>query len=433
MRQHRMLPPSNSKPNIPPPDQEGDFSLMPDPTSRFIADHRNDDVRQLALGKKPPGVDSAFALEQIAGWQTARTKLPTWASTEGIVYPPHLSLEQCSSEMTAHYKARLCQRLLGGAPTQGTAFADITGGMGVDFSFLAPLFERSYYIERLPHLCACARHNFPLLGLENAEVMEADGIEALDRLPHLRLLFVDPARRDSHGARTFSISDCTPDLLPLLPRLLDKADLVVAKLSPMLDWHHTAVSLDAASTGAVKEIHIVATGNECKELLVVLSADAPTGPTTLHCANDNCLFTTDIETERQAPAPPFVADFAEAATAIWLYEPNAAIMKAGCFGTLAMQWPLKALAANSHLFVGDRHFADFPGRQLRIQSICTLNKRQLKATLAGITHANITTRNFPMSAAELRKRLRLVDGGAHHILASTIGKCEHVLFVCTKT
>lgn len=287
MRQHRMLPPSNSKPNIPPPDQEGDFSLMPDPTSRFIADHRNDDVRQLALGKKPPGVDSAFALEQIAGWQTARTKLPTWAATEGIVYPPHLSLEQCSSETTARYKARLCQRLLGGAPTQGTAFADITGGMGVDFSFLAPLFEHSYYIERLPHLCACARHNFPLLGLEGIEVMEADGIEALDRLPHLRLLFVDPARRDSHGARTFSISDCTPDLLPLLPRLLDKADLVVAKLSPMLDWHHTAVSLDAASTGAVKEIHIVATGNECKELLVVLSAGASTGPTTLHCANDD--------------------------------------------------------------------------------------------------------------------------------------------------
>ena len=143
--------------------------------------------------------------------------------------------------------------------------------------------------------------------------------------------------------------------------------------------------------------------------------------------------TAAAATAAAATSADIMGRAAEAAAATWLYEPNAAIMKAGCFGTLAQQWPLKALAANSHLFVGDRHFADFPGRQLRIQSICTLNKRQLKATLAGITHANITTRNFPMSAAELRKRLRLIDGGAHHILASTIGKCEHVLFVCTKT
>jgi len=403
------------------------------PTRRFIREHRTDDVRHLALqGTHPADVDMAYALTQIAGWQAARTKLPTWAAVDDIVYPPHLSMEQCSSEATAHYKSRLCQRLLAGVPRHGSTFADLTGGLGVDFAALAPLFAHSYYIEQQPHLCACARHNLPLLGIEGAEVVEADCLEALGQLPHLQLLFVDPARRDSHGGRTYSIADCTPDLLALLPRLLDQADLMMAKLSPMLDWHHTAATLDAVCPGAVKEIHIVATANECKELLVVFSALPSAAPVTLHCANDDSYFATDSEAERQAPTVPLVADAAEAATATWLYEPNAALMKAGCFGTLAQRYSLRALAPNSHLFVGDQRLADFPGRRLRIHHVTTLNKRQLKTALQGIGQANISVRNFPMSAAELRKRLRLADGGHHYLFASTIGKSQHVLFVCTK-
>ena len=409
---------------------------MTDPKTRqFILDHHGDDPHALALhARRFPDIDMAFAVEQIAGWQKAKGKLPSWAACDDIVYPAHLALEQCSSATTALYKARLCQRLLGtGAPeTASGVMADLTGGMGVDFSFLAPLFQRAIYIERQPALCQCARHNFQALQLEQAEVWEGDSMQQLEQLPNLQLLFIDPARRDKNGLRTHAIGDCSPDILPVLPELLDKANFLMVKLSPMLDWHETVRSLEAVCPNCVGEVHLVATANECKELLVILSRHDGNRTVRICCANDDDLFITDTATEQTSTPLPVVGDAEEAMAASWLYEPNAAVMKAGCFSTLTQRFPVRALSANSHLFLSDTRLEGFPGRELRILRSSTMNKRQLQACLGDIRQANITVRNFPLSVAELRKRLHIADGGDIYIFASTVAKRDHLIFVCNK-
>ena len=212
-------------------------------TKDYIKKHAKEDVRQLALqGTKDPEVDLTFALEQIAGRQKAKTKLPSWAETEGIIYPPHLSMEQCSSEQTARYKASIVgDRAL---------VVDLTAGFGVDLAFISQGFKRAVHVERQPQLCAISSENYQLLGLNHIEVVCGDGIDYLHQLGHADLIFMDPARRDEHGGRTYGIADCTPNVLELRDELLEKADRVMLKLSPMLDWRKAVEDL-----GNVSEVH----------------------------------------------------------------------------------------------------------------------------------------------------------------------------------
>ena len=406
---------------------------MTDSTRQFILTHRQDDVATLALkADRYPDIDIETAIHQIAGWQKARVKLPSWALLDDIVYPRHLSLEQCSSETTARYKQQLCKRLRKEMGIINGTFADLTGGFGVDSAFIAEAFDSGIYIEQDHLLCQCARHNFDVLHLHHIQVVEGDSMEIIDTLPLTGMLFIDPARRDDHGARTFAIADCTPDILPHLPQLLGKTDIMMVKLSPMLDWHHTMRSLNAVCPHCVREIHIVATGNECKELLMVLSSKHTSQPVTLTCTNDGQSFLTHLTVEDNNMPVPTVDDITEALKAQWIYEPHAAIMKGGCFATIARKYGVKALSANSHLFVSEKPVIDFPGRQLRILHTTTLNKQQLREALKGIDRANITVRNFPMTAAQLRQKLRLADGGETYLMASTIGKNKHLVFICTK-
>ena len=267
-------------------------------TAEFIAMHRNDDVRTLAF-KRADGVDMPLALEQIAGYQKARRKLPQWSGVEGMLYPPSLSMEQCSSEQTALYKASLlasrsgssaiCSDSFAGGSCHPAAssgsFADLTGGFGVDFSYLAARFAKATYIERNPKLCAIARHNFALLGLTHAEVVCGDSVECLRNLAPVDVIYLDPARRDANGGRTFAIADCTPDAVALLPLLLEKAETVMIKLSPMLDWHKAVADF----RGHVAEVHIVAVDNECKELLLILRRDTTECPKVV-CVNNGSVF-----------------------------------------------------------------------------------------------------------------------------------------------
>lgn len=373
------------------------------------------------LGSKYPEVNLPFALDQIRGRQMARTKLPRWAATDGIVYPPHLSMEQCSSEQTALYKADLAARWMESQNRKNPEFADLTGGFGVDFSYIAArLGVKSMYVERQAHLCEVARENFELLGLKNATVENADGVETLHSLDNLRLLFIDPARRDDAGNKVVSLKDCTPDVIQLQEEMLQKADFVIIKLSPMLDWHRAVSELSH-----VREVHIVSVGNECKELLLVLSSRVQV-PLRVFCVNDG------QRMEYDATELPTVA-IADAETlGDWLYEPNASLMKAGCFGTVSVRYGVEMLAKNSHLFVSRQTVDDFPGRAFRILSVCSLNKKELKRHLAGITQANIATRNFPLSVAELRKRLKLRDGGDTYIFATTLANERHVLIIAEK-
>ena len=227
-------------------------------TIDFIRANAEADVRQLALqGTKNPEVDLTFALDQIAGRQKAKTKLPSWAAVDGIVWPPHLSMEQCSSEQTARYKALIAGK--------GALIVDLTAGFGVDMAFISQHFQKAVHVERQAPLCAISSQNYMLLGLNHIEVVCADGVDYLHRLDHADLIFLDPARRDDHGARTYGIADCTPNVLELRDELLLKADRVMLKLSPMLDWRKAVEDL-----GHVSEVHIVSVDNECKELVVIL-------------------------------------------------------------------------------------------------------------------------------------------------------------------
>lgn len=494
--------------------------IMNQATLDFIRQHQDDDVRQLAfLGSKYPEVDMPFALDQIRGRKMARVKLPLWASIDGIIYPPHISMEQCSSEQTALYKAELAARLLGLSPSSSengeekekesenasnlhlseicefagkgavdsefakneatckkqqilteseenvneikeetyggdfseeTGFVDLTGGFGVDFSYIASrLGVKSMYVERQAHLCEAAKENFGRLGLKNAIVKNGDGIEVLHSFASkkeaaasdslgitedqsqsllktnlgLKLIFIDPARRDDAGNKVVSLKDCTPDVTLLQEEMLSKSDYVIIKLSPMLDWHRAVSELNC-----VKEVHIISVNNECKELLLVLSA-RNMGNLRIYCVNDAQSFVceeSDMESSSVKIAPSTFEEMQ------YLYEPNASLMKAGCFGVLSGRYDARMLSKNSHLFVSQAPIEAFPGRSFRIIAVSSFNKKELKRHLSGITKANIATRNFPLSVAELRKRLKLKDGGEIYIFATTLSDESHVLMITEK-
>ena len=391
-------------------------------TIRFVGEHREEDVRALALqARHEDGIDLPWALDQIQGWQTARRKLPTWAAIDGMVYPPHLSMEQCSSEQTARHKCHIVDTLPTGSHE---TLIDLTGGFGVDFSYLASRAKRAVYVERQEHLCEVARHNFGLLGLDHASIIHAqaeDVLRELDTDPATTLIYLDPARRDSNSSRTYAITDCTPNVLELKEQLLKAADHVLIKLSPMLDWHKAVNDLG----NRVSEVHIVSVSNECKELLMLLSADHEGDPT-IHCINDNqsLAFTPNKDAQ-----PLLIADDAHAAC---LYEPNASVMKAGCFEVLTSRYPVKAVARDSHLFLSDDVIMDFPGRGFAIDAVTTMNKKELNRAMSGITRANVATRNFPMSARQLQQRLGLKDGGDCYIFGTTTAAGQRVLYICHK-
>ena len=494
--------------------------IMNQATLDFIRQHQDDDVRQLAfLGSKYPEVDMPFALDQIRGRKMARVKLPRWASIDGIIYPPHISMEQCSSEQTALYKAELAARLLGLSPSSSEngeekemesenasnlhlseicefagkgavdsefakneatckkqqilteskenvneikeephegdfseeiGFVDLTGGFGVDFSYIASrLGVKSMYVERQAHLCEAAKENFGRLGLKNAIVKNGDGIEVLHSFASkneaaasdslgitedqsrsllktnlgLKLIFIDPARRDDAGNKVVSLKDCTPDVTLLQEEMLSKADYVIIKLSPMLDWHRAVSELNC-----VKEVHIISVNNECKELLLVLSA-RNMGNLRIYCVNDAQSFVCD-ELDMESSSVKIALSTLEEMQ--YLYEPNASLMKAGCFSVLSERYGARMLSKNSHLFVSMEPIEDFPGRSFRIIVISSFNKKELKRHLSSITKANIATRNFPLSVAELRKRLKLKDGGETYIFATTLSDESHVLVITEK-
>lgn len=409
-------------------------------TEEFIMLHRNDDVRTLALkAAGTEGIDLGYALNQIAGWQTARKKLPQWAADSGIKYPPHISMEQCSSEQTATYKANVAQRLINKLQIDGkSVLVDLTGGLGVDFSYMARHFGQAVYVERQNHLCELAQHNISVLGISQAEVVCADSEQFMGKMGHVTMIFADPARRDSHGGRTFAVADCTPDVLAMRDDMLAKADFVMLKLSPMLDWHKTVADFG----NCVGEVHIVSTGNECKELLLVMSAHF-NGLTCVTCVNDDSIFSynpqTDIQRSAAAKSDTDNGTNGNSSRAplslqpgMSLYEPNPSVMKAGCFGRIEAAFGARQISRDSHLFVSEQRADGFPGRAFVIKAISSMNRKELKKALGNTGKANITTRNFPMKAEELRKRLKLGDGGNCYIMATTTADGSHVLIICAK-
>lgn len=396
-------------------------------TAEFILTHRTDDVKKLALqGGKFKDIDMNYAIAQIAGWQKANEKLPRWAVTEGIVYPQHLPLEQCSSEQTAELKRRIIDEFSRKTNCPTNTYADLTAGFGVDFCTIATLFREATYVERQETLCQAARNNFPKLGINNATIVNGDGIEHLGTITHADWLFLDPARRNSNGGKVVALEECEPNVVELEDMLLEKATHTMLKLSPMLD-----ISKALHQLKSVEEIHIVSVDNECKELLLIIGNQASNNPHIV-CTNigrgkeQSIGFSQAEESETKLRIADGMGENG------FIYEPNTAILKGGASAVLTQRYKVEKLHPNSNLYYSANKVEDFPGRGFCIKFTCGFSKKEIKEHIAPLQKANLTIRNFPASVAELRKKLKLREGGETYLFATTIANGTHILIGGTK-
>ena len=433
-----------------------------DNVKEFIEKHLKDDVNRLALAKFPEGVDREFVIRQIHARQVLSKKLPSWAENDELVFPKKLSLEQCSSELTAKYKAELLSSKLYeisrkefsedscSLAEKKRILIDLTGGMGVDTAFLSDNFDKTYYVEMQEELCEIAKHNFNILN-KNIEVVNDNAEHFLTLCDEVDCIYLDPARRDEYGRKMVSLHDCSPDVVELHDILLKKAKRVLVKVSPMLD-----IEMVKKELKDISEIHVVAVRNECKEILIEIQK----------FRNSE---TQDFETQRLKDADnDFATSINVTATDLregwnfsyaeneeietqwtladnvgrYLYEPGAACMKAGCFKLLSQRYGLDKLHRNSHLYTSDELVSDFPGRIFEVvnvvpfdkktkKTIWTLDFEDAKKGSATFKKANVAVRNFPLSAEELKKNLGLQDGSDFYIFGSTM-KGERKIVVLTK-
>ena len=389
--------------------------MIDEHTLAFIRDHAGDDVRQLALqAARYPQVDMRVAATQIEGRRLATSKLPSWAAAEGVIFPVRLSMEQCSSEQTARYKASL---------VGGERLADLTGGFGIDCSYMSDGFNETTYIERNEELCRIATHNFALLK-KRITVVNGNSEELLASLAPQDWIFVDPARRSASGGKVVALSDCEPDVCQLEDLLLQKAKRVMVKCSPMLD-----ISQALRELHSVSEVHVVSVGNECKELLFVLGGDMVGEPVihTINFRGDSAQVLTYTIAEELEAVCGYTASVSR-----YLYEPNSSLMKAGCFRLPATRWGLKKLHRNTHLYTSDTLVKDFPGRVFEVKNTDGFGKNELKCLSSELKKANIAVRNFPERPEALRKRLKLGDGGDVYLFATTLDDERRVIIRCEK-
>lgn len=389
---------------------------------QFIKDHESDDIRSLALqAKRYPEIDMPFALQQIAGRQITKEKVPVWYACDRIIYPKHISLEQCSSQNTAQFKASLYD---------GYSLTDLTGGMGVDFSFMATRYLQATYVEQQTELVQLANHNFRELGLANATIVAGDAVTYLQSMSPVDLIYIDPARRDTKGQKTVLIEDCTPNIVDIEVLLEEKSKRTMIKLSPMLD-----ISLALKSIRNVSDVYIISSNNECKELLFVKENDINDTNDThnsplLHCVNilkDRIHLFTFTKIQEENLQINYTACVSK-----YLYEPNSSLIKGGAYKSISKRYNLHKLHINSHLYTSDELQPDFEGRKFIVDGVSSLNKNELKPFLSQISQANIATRNFPLSPQELRKRLKLNDGGDVYIFGTTLDDGKKVLIFCRK-
>ena len=389
---------------------------------KFIREHAGDDVVRLLLeaSRGDAGIDMRFACGQIAARQRIKDKLPSWYADDAIVIPSTLAAEQCSSEQTAAYKQRLVER--------DDAVCDLTGGLGVDAYFLSRKARCVTYVERNGDYCQAARHNMAQLGADNVAVVHAGASEAVAAglAAAANVFYLDPARRGVGNKRVFALQDCEPDVTALWPALRGRGARVIVKLSPMLD-----ISRVLAQLPDVREVHVVAVGNECRELLAV-ACDAPPEEVNVCCVN----FTPSGEEQRfcfgydeEALAEVSCA----AAVQDYLYEPNASLLKAGAYRTVAARYGVEKLHPNSHLYTSGTYLPAFAGRTFAVKRVYPFDKRLCRDLRLQLPQANITVRNFPLSVYELRLRTRIADGGETYLFATTLHTGKRVLIECRKS
>ncbi|HET7732383.1 MAG TPA: SAM-dependent methyltransferase, partial [Paludibacter sp.] len=363
-----------------------------------------------------PLVDMPLAIRQINGKQKIKAKVPLFYNTDDILYPAQLSLEQSSSESTAKYKSSLCE---------GNTLVDLTGGFGVDCCFMSERFKQATYVERQEELCELATHNFQTLNKPHIWVIHAETEKYLIEMEHADWIFIDPARRSSSGKKVVLLSDCEPDVSALSTLLLQQATRVMIKLSPMMDITAAVNELPNSA-----EIHIVSVDNECKEVLLLLDQENHTNQKirTINFGKKNKTEVFEFYQEEEAGTQIEYATTAEK----YLYEPNASVMKSGAFKLIAKQCGLRKLHKNTHLYTSIKLSLDFPGRIFEVQNQWGNSKKELKELVEKNPKANISTRNYPLSVDELRKKLKIKDGGEVYLFGCTVGDDQKVIIECKK-
>lgn len=385
-------------------------------TAQFISDHINDNLFELRLIKKlPRGVDIDLAIRQITGKQKIKSKVPLFYNTDGILYPAQLSLEQSSSETTARYKASLCE---------GNMLVDLTGGFGVDCCFMSERFKQAVYVERQAVLCELAKHNYPALNKHHIKIIHAETEDFLTGMSHADWIYLDPARRNEHGGKVVYLRDCEPDITVISEQLLAKTGHVMVKLSPMMD-----VTAALNSLPYTREVHIISIDNECKEVLLVMNHNEQNAIKirTINLGKQQQVFDFELKEEENVVAA-FSAHIGK-----YLYEPNAAVMKSGAFKLVGVRFGMSKLHINTHLYTSDYLSENFPGRIFGVQKIWDTSKKGLKEELHRVPKANISTRNYPMRAEELRSKLRIKDGGDVYLFACTVADNQKLIIECTKS
>ena len=385
----------------------------------FILNHRTDDPITLALQqKKYPQMDMKFVAQQVEGYSMAKDKLPSLALCDDFVYPPKLNREQCSSEVTAIFKAEIYSR--------GKTVADITGGLGIDSIFMSKTATSVTYIEQNKELHNIAKHNFKALSLSNIECHCTDGIDFLKETDkHFDLIYIDPARRDNQGRKVSAFENCTPNILNNIDLLLSKADLVLIKSSPMID-----ISMALSQLRNVVSTTVLSVRNECKEVLFLCSAEATSNATTCRCVNirtdgnmDDLTFLKETE---NALAIPYTATIGN-----YIYDPNVSILKSGAFKTVAHIYNVAKLHRNTHLYTSSEIIKNFPGRVFRVIKELHVSAKDIAGELPD-GKAHVVVRNYPLSSQELQKKLHLKEGGNLFVIALT--KCDEkkTLLLCSK-
>jgi hypothetical protein len=386
-------------------------------TKQFISEHEKDDIFALKLKyKHETDIDIDLAIRQIAGRQRIKSKVPLFYLNDEVLYPVQLSLEQSSSETTATYKSTLCA---------GDTLVDLTGGFGVDCCFMSARFKHTTYVERQIELCNLASHNFKVLQRQPIRVVHAQTEEYLAGMEPVDWIFIDPARRDAGGKKVVLLSDCEPDVSALSALLLEKSRHVMVKLSPMMD-----ITAALRELPTVSEIHILSVENECKEVLLILGRQVEDNKkmqaVNFGKNNGSQVFSYLMDEELQARSS-FTS-----AIGTYLYEPNAAVMKSGAFKLIGERFNVHKLHINTHLYTSDELLPGFPGRVFKVLQHWGNSKKELKELAEKTPKANITTRNYPVSVDDLRKKLKIKEGGDTYLFACTMANDSKMIIECEK-
>ncbi len=379
----------------------------------FIDSNLKSDISSLLLKGIPfEGIDSKIVIEQIEAKKRCEKKLPTWFSTKNIYYPNKLNIEQTSSEVTAKYKADL---------VSGKSLIDLTGGFGIDTYYFSKQIEAVTHCEINAELSEIVKHNYKVLDVTNITCLNESGIDILKSLDTpFDWVYIDPSRRDDSKNKVFLLSDCIPNVKTFKGLFFKYSKNVMIKTSPLLDISATKNDLDQ-----VKELHVVAVNNEVKELLWILECHYE-GDLKIRTINitksDNESFDFNYSEE-----PTIEVEFSTPLT--YLYEPNSAVLKAGAFNIIANTLNISKLHKHSHLYTSNE-LINFPGRRFKVEKVIPFNKKEFAKL--GIKKANVTTRNFPISVNDIRKKLKIKDGGQSYLFFTTDKTNSKIVIVCSK-